>query len=94
MKVLKLAIFASLALATVSVSAAVKDRHLITYYSDASKTTIVGITMTTCKAATISDGETTPYFDIVSEECSTGGGDFDWVEWDQYCVDNPLSPFC
>lgn len=94
MRAMKFALLASLALATASASAMVKDRHHYTYFSDASKTTVVGMTLTTCFATTISDGEVTPYFNKISEECATGGSDFDWEGFYLYCTYFTVGMLC
>jgi hypothetical protein len=93
MRALRLTALLSLALVSAAVSAAVHQRHLITYYSDPGKTTIVGMTMTTCKANTYTDGETTPYYTIVSEDCSTGP-DVDWSGIYLYCSYFDGPPLC
>lgn len=93
MRISRLAAFVSLLVVVSAVSAAVKDQQLITYYSDASKTTIVGITMYTCHATTIADGQVTPYFDIKKQACATGGP-FPWEDFEQYCLDHPNALLC
>jgi len=80
---IKIVVAFSLILISATVFAAVHQRHLIRYYSDATKTTLVGITMTTCKANTIADGQVTPYYTIESVDCSTGGGG--WEDPYIYC---------
>ena len=92
MRTIKVVAGLSLILASAAIFAAVHQRHTIRYYSDATKTTLVGITMTTCQANSIVDGQVTAYYTTESVDCSSGGGG--WEDPYQYCSIWESPPNC
>ncbi|GHF97833.1 hypothetical protein GCM10017161_27640 [Thalassotalea marina] len=74
-----------------SAFAAVHQWHIYTYYADASMSVEVGQRITSC--GTINDrveGQTTPYYKIVSEDCDSVPGDQDYCSEPQ----NVMLPAC
>ncbi|NQZ89143.1 MAG: hypothetical protein HRT54_16325 [Colwellia sp.] len=73
---------------SIGVSATVYQSHYYQYYSDASKTTPVGFSQSSCSTSmTLQEGEVTPYFTATHTDCaSSEPGKFcDYYPYDSSC---------
>jgi hypothetical protein len=74
-----------------AVYASIAESSTIRYYSDSTRTTLVGIEMYTCSGLHDLDGQRTPYSTEVRQSCSAnpgGGGGPGMCQWPD------LDPFC
>ena len=90
-KFLLIVIGLALLVISTSIFAAVYASTHTTYYSDASKTTVVGFSNSTCGSNYSTDGQTTSHFTVVQTPCTSEGGNscsFSWNYWESHCTFN------